>query len=413
MKTDKFPLTVEAAGVTAKIYRGTQTHGGIKYRGFIVAYSLLGKRKQVWRSDIEDAKATARDACVKIANGEQQVLQLTNSHRLTYLRACDHLKAPNVPLDTACREYSEAATLLNGRASIVEVARDWLKRNATELPRILMANAAAECLQQAETDRKSQCRREQLSAVFDRLGSDLNIEVHTVTPDIVSRWLSSLPFAERTRANYRDVVGFLCRFCVRRGYLTKGTDWLENVQRYKKRKTGAISIYAPAEITTLLRYAEKHAQAMVPFLAIGAFAGLRSSEIDRLDWRHVDLADGFLEVLPVDGTKSEERRRLVPIKPNLKAWLSPRKKDSGAVCPYANSAKQLVKLGTSACVEWAKNALRHSCISYHVAECADVPRVADECGNSPQIIRTNYLRRVRPAQAAEWFGIMPSEIRQC
>jgi hypothetical protein len=42
-----------------------------------------------------------------------------------------------------------------------------------------------------------------------------------------------------------------------------------------------------------------------------------------------------------------------------------------------------------------------------VAECADVPRVADEAGNSPQIIRSNYLKRMRPALAAEWFAIAP------
>ncbi len=44
-----------------------------------------------------------------------------------------------------------------------------------------------------------------------------------------------------------------------------------------------------------------------------------------------------------------------------------------------------------------------------VAECADVSRVADEAGNSPQVIRTNYLKRMRPAAAAaEWFAIAPN-----
>jgi hypothetical protein len=34
---------------------------------------------------------------------------------------------------------------------------------------------------------------------------------------------------------------------------------------------------------------------------------------------------------------------------------------------------------------WKKNALRHTYISYRVAECADVARVADESGNSPAV----------------------------
>lgn len=34
-------------------------------------------------------------------------------------------------------------------------------------------------------------------------------------------------------------------------------------------------------------------------------------------------------------------------------------------------------------VKWKKNALRHSFISYRVAETQDVPKVALEAGNSP------------------------------
>ena len=58
-------------------------------------------------------------------------------------------------------------------------------------------------------------------------------------------------------------------------------------------------------------------------------------------------------------------------------------------------------------MKWKKNALRHSYISYRVAECGDVARVSDESGNSPAVVRTNYLKRVKPAQATEWFNIMP------
>ena len=40
-----------------------------------------------------------------------------------------------------------------------------------------------------------------------------------------------------------------------------------------------------------------------PFVAIGAFAGLRHAEIQRLDWREVHLADRFIEV-PRDGEQA-------------------------------------------------------------------------------------------------------------
>jgi integrase len=152
-------------------------------------------------------------------------------------------------------------------------------------------------------------------------------------------------------------------------------------------------------------------------IVIGGFAGLRHSEIARLDWKDIDLEEGFIEVVPLEGTKSDQRRRIVPVKANLKAFLLPLAKKSGKVVSVENTTKQLLKTATDtgdekneiAAMEWKHNALRHTYISARVAESGDVPRVADEAGNSPYVIRTNYLKRMRPAAAAEWFAIMPTK----
>ncbi len=55
-------------------------------------------------------------------------------------------------------------------------------------------------------------------------------------------------------------------------------------------------------------------------LAIGGFAGLRSSEIERLDWSEVRLADRFIEIK--NGKAKTASRRLVPIADNLAEWLT-------------------------------------------------------------------------------------------
>jgi hypothetical protein len=67
-----------------------------------------------------------------------------------------------------------------------------------------------------------------------------------------------------------------------------------------------------------------------------------------------------------------------------------------------------LKAAADAGIEWKHNGLRHSAISYRVAQCADLPRVADESGNSVAVIRGHYLRRVKPAEAARWFSIAPA-----
>ena len=71
MNAEKFPVTITEKGVSAIIRESAKFKDGKKHRYFIVEYILFGKRKQVWRSDIGEAKAVAQDACISVANGKQ------------------------------------------------------------------------------------------------------------------------------------------------------------------------------------------------------------------------------------------------------------------------------------------------------------------------------------------------------
>jgi integrase len=223
--------------------------------------------------------------------------------------------------------------------------------------------------------------------------------------------LTALPLAERTRRNQRNGIGFFNRWLVLRGYLAKGTDLLDGVQNYSLRQHGEITTYTADEMRRLIAAADDR---ILPLIVIGGFAGLRHAEIQRLEWEDIDLEEGFVEI-KADKAKTKTRR-IVPIKDNLKKFLLPIAKTSGKVVTVKNTSKELgrtaAKTGDAAkeipALAWKHNALRHTYISARVAECADISRVADEAGNSPQIISTNYLKRFRPAMAAEWFSIQPN-----
>ena len=60
-------------------------------------------------------------------------------------------------------------------------------------------------------------------------------------------------------------------------------------------------------------------------------------------------------------------------------------------------------------MEWKQNALRHSYISYRVAQTQNVAQVSLEAGNTPQIVFSNYRELVRPVEAEKWFGIVPQK----
>ncbi len=130
------------------------------------------------------------------------------------------------------------------------------------------------------------------------------------------------------------------------------------------------------------------------YIAIAAFAGLRRAEIYRLEWKEVNLIRGYITVA-VDKAKTQARR-LVPIAPNLRGWLEAVPVKEGLVVDY--DPGYVSSVFRAAGIKEKRNALRHSYISYRVADIQDVNKVALEAGNSPEVIfprlpRTGQSRR--------------------
>src|SRR4030095_13459315 len=80
------------------------------------------------------------------------------------------------------------------------------------------------------------------------------------------------------------------------------------------------------------RYATN--QGMLPFLVLGAFAGLRTAEIQRQLWSDINLERGFIRVTAAKGNTAQ--KRLVPIADNLKAWLQVCHRTADVCCDYGN-----------------------------------------------------------------------------
>ena len=118
----------------------------------------------------------------------------------------------------------------------------------------------------------------------------------------------------------------------------------------------------------------------------------------------MDFASGYIKVSG-EITKTQQRR-LVPILPNLRAWLLPHRQETGGVT-FATYRKALTRCGREAGVVWKSNALRHSFGSYRLAEVQDAAKVSLEMGNSPQMLFKHYRELVTPEQAHEWFSIFP------
>ena len=297
MKTDASTHVKESErfkknGISVRI-RPTIKNGVTR---FVLDYRANGKRKLVWRSTMAKARKAADEAVDKITEGQSEVLNLKSADAHAIIRARAFIKGKEgetkieKEIDELVGEICEIRRMLGGRETPLGVTRDWLKRHAVELPKITVTKAVEDIKVQAETDGKSALRRKQLANVLDRFAENFNQEVSTLTPKLIADYLTALALAERTRRNHRDVIGFFNRWLVLRGYLAKGTDWLEGVQNYSARKLGQISTYTAAEMRRLIAAADERIR---PMIVIGGFAGLRHAEIARLEWQDMTWKKGL------------------------------------------------------------------------------------------------------------------------
>ena len=419
MSKPKFPITVKRGHTTVKIYR-TPSRGCDAYT---VSYYLGDQRVRKTFADLGLATTEAETVATKLSTGEVNVLTLTSGDRLSYVRAIEALKPTGVSLEMAAMQFAEAHKILEGR-SVVEAARYSAKKNPIWLPKKLVPEVVTEMIEAKTADGMSKYYTSDLKWRLGRFAEKFPGLISLVTSAEIGDFLRGLkgladegekPVAVtgRSRNNFRRAIGTLINFAVSRGYLVKGTVEIEDVAQARE-ENGEIEIFRPAEMAAVLESADER---LIPFLAIGAFAGLRHAELQRLDWAEVRMDDDFIEV-KANKAKTASRR-LVPIQDNLKRWLKPYRKASGHICDYVNTSNQIDKLAelvdkklkekdSTAVFTWKRNALRHSYISYRVAETQKVAQVALEAGNSPQMIFQHYRELVRPAEAKAWFGLMPA-----
>ncbi len=243
--------------------------------------------------------------------------------------------------------------------------------------------------------------RHRLGVFAREFGDRLAAEV--VTRDI-DNWLTGLACGAQTKTNYRRAIHNLFRFAVSRGYCPANP------------VSSAVKVKVPPAEIGILTVPQAQALLMacqseiLPAVAIGMFAGLRASEIARLNWSDIDLDRGFIEV-GASKTKTA-RRRLVQISENLSAWLAPHRQQNGPVRPpFITYRRKFAKaLEASGIKEWPDNALRHSFASYHLASGQDAAATALQLGHTEsRTLFQHYRELVHAGDARAYWQIKPDD----
>jgi integrase len=242
--------------------------------------------------------------------------------------------------------------------------------------------------------------------------------VSTITARQIDEWLAGLAVAPGTRNTFRRDLRTLFSYCEKHGYCQ--TNEAKKTERAK-------AIDKPVEILTvkqavaLLNASDSN---ILPYVAISVFAGLRTCEVEKLDWSEVDLDSGLIEVKAAKAKTA--KRRHAPIAENLAGWIRSFAKLSGPVAPEGlrkrfdecrrnagfgrpgTETEEEKKAGVKL-IKWPQNAMRHSYGSYRLAQCHDVARVSLEMGNSPQMVFDHYRELVKPKEAARYWELATAE----
>jgi integrase len=383
------------------------------------------KRRFLSFSDEAVAKSTADTLAERLSKMESTAMRLTEAQAIEYVSATQDLLPFNLSVRAASAAVTECLKVLGDGLPSLHAAVKFYRARFKPTVAKPVADVVVELLKLKESRGASDRYRADLASRLNRFAGDCKKAACNVAASDVQAWLDSQkadkgkPLSPQTYKNYRTVLHTLFKFAVARGYAADNP--VEGVEKLRVR-SGDIEIFKPLEIARLLAAAQTTAPAFLPCLAIGAFAGLRSAELERLEWCDIDLTARHI-VVAASKSKTASRR-IVPLADNLAEWLRPYVgKRQGKVWPgesfqfykrqqevalaTAVEADEAKGVKTQKPVEWKGNALRHSYASYRFAQTGDAGRVAGECGNRAAVIHRHYRELVKPADAERWFNVRP------
>jgi integrase len=215
----------------------------------------------------------------------------------------------------------------------------------------------------------------------------------------VERWIDRLDFSDRHRLGHLESVRLLFSFGVRRGYVARNPAAAVELPADSARLRPPV-VHTPEQVATVLEAVRAAGEAnLCRFLAVRYFAGLRSSEVQRLRPEHI-RADGLIEV-PAHVAKTR-RRRLVTIEPALAAWLA-----LGGELPVRDLHTRMARVEALAGVPWSPGVTRHSFVSYHLAQYESAAKTALQAGHSEAMLFEHYRALVTKEAAGAFWAIRP------
>jgi integrase len=298
-----------------------------------------------------------------------------------------------------------AFRVLDGTSGTLKAAALFWKAHAAPADARTVAQVYGELM---EAMKAANRRPRSIQEIAGRLGGFVDqhgkTPVATLTTPDLEAWINQRckKLSPRTRTHFRRVLHRLFSFAVKRGY--REANPVAAIEKPHADET-LPEVLTPEQVRRLLNTAAAKWPALIPYLAIGFFAGLRSTEIAGLRWQNIDFQRR--QILVSAATAKKRRTRYVKIEPALSAWLADHRETEG---PIFYSRRYMRRVEEQSGVKVPHNGARHSFGSYHLAAFEDAGRTAAQMGHTDDhaMLFNHYRALVKPSEAREYWKIKPA-----
>lgn len=357
-----------------------------------------GKQKRIL--DRAEAEALAAQIAADFQREGKEGLELSSELRVFAVKA-DKLLAPYG------KSVLEAADFFKAHL-------DALLRNANSR---LTSELAEEWYQEKKTGRKRKLRPTTLASIYTaseylkkNFGDKRILEISQID---LENSLDALVVGRRRKFNVNALCSQFYNWCIRKKYCSDNPASQIEVTPDPR---GSVSILTAAKAEAFMSQCETKFPKLTLYHAICLFAGLRPSECQLLQWEDIHLTERVIHIRP-EITKVKESRN-VPIEENLGAWLSAHKGErSGFVTIQKNFTNSLRKFrialgyrssgGDNDSSPYPQDVTRHSYASYWLARYKHREHLAENMGNSLEMIKRHYKQTVSNAATSAYWRIYP------
>jgi len=366
------------------IYPAKHRSGQISYQ--VDVGMVEGKRKRVNFATKQEAQTYAEDCRIARANEGMAAFALPMDVRLDAAKANQILAPHKVTILEAAKHYQKHV----------------LAYKTAPLVNVIVERYIADCENRNLRPRTIGDLKHRLNSFAVDFG---NSRFSEITLDELKEWVQDDEWGMRTRINYLTKISQLYGYSLRRKWVD--SNLTEAIDRPAVDDTQP-EIFSVEQAELLLTHADEFD--LLPYIALGLFAGLRSAEMGRLDGSSIKFDERIISI-GADVAKKRAQRN-ADMQDALLAWLEPCKdklKKGGPIVDQHKFRQNKELLLEAAGIEsWPSNGLRHSFASYHLAKFCNSDNTSYQMGHrSTELVHRFYKALVSKADAEAFWNLRP------